>query len=242
MRLLERFDARDKWAFERIARAHLPYLDAVLPSLSSAADKAVLWWLVTGGLLMSGRPDLQRAGLRGVLAISLASPTANLLAKQAFRRKRPVAHVIPAIRRRRIPTSSSFPSGHSASAVAFAVAVAAHAPLPVAAPVAALAAGVAFSRVYVGAHYPGDVAVGMAIGLVCGWGANRLRRRAMWELVKPGWEVLKPDGEAIRPGGMDTGPANPTDPLGRPTARAVPWTGAVRPDSIQVRRRDADAV
>ncbi|UBU08506.1 phosphatase PAP2 family protein [Nonomuraea gerenzanensis] len=192
MTLLERFDARDRQAFERIARAHLPYLDAVLPSLTSAADKAVLWWLVAGGLLMTGRPDLQRAGLRGLLAISLASPTANLLAKQAFRRERPVAHLIPVIRRRRIPTSSSFPSGHSASAVAFAVAVAAYAPVPVAAPVSVLAAGVAFSRVYVGAHYPGDVAVGMAIGLLCGWGAIRLRRRR--------WDILKPDSSANAPG------------------------------------------
>ncbi|GGS72205.1 phosphatase PAP2 family protein [Nonomuraea spiralis] len=179
MLLLKRFDAWDKQVFDRIARADLPLLDALLPHLSSAADNSVLWGLVAGVLMMTGRPRLQRAGLRGLLAISLASPLTSMVAKQAFRRPRPLTDLIPVIRRRRVPTSSSLPSGHSASAVAFAVAVARDAPLPVAAPVTLLAAGVAASRVYVGAHYPGDVIAGIAVGAAAGWAARSYGRHLL---------------------------------------------------------------
>jgi membrane-associated phospholipid phosphatase len=67
----------------------------------------------------------------------------------------------------RMPSSTSFPSGHSASASAFAVAVgdvlpALRLPLRVAASI------VAFSRVYTGVHYPGDVLVGATVGILAG--------------------------------------------------------------------------
>jgi undecaprenyl-diphosphatase len=66
-----------------------------------------------------------------------------------------------------MPESTSFPSGHSASAAAFAIAVgdvipAAGIPLRVA------AALVAFTRVYTGVHYPSDVVVGATAGALFG--------------------------------------------------------------------------
>ena len=75
-----------------------------------------------------------------------------------------------------MPTSSSFPSGHSASAVAFAVAVgdvlpALRWPLRVAGSV------VAFSRVYTGVHYPGDVLVGVTVGALIGRATSSAARR-----------------------------------------------------------------
>ncbi|MEU8318648.1 phosphatase PAP2 family protein [Nonomuraea sp. NPDC048881] len=188
MMLLERFDAWDKRAFDRVARSDLPVLDALLPHLSSAADNSVLWGLVAGVLMMTGRPRLQRAGVRGLLAISLASPLTSMVVKQAIRRPRPLTDLIPVIRRRRVPASSSLPSGHSASAVAFAVAVARDAPLPVATSVTLLAAGVAASRVYVGAHYPGDVLAGVAVGAAAGWsarGCGRWLRRTLAACAAP---------------------------------------------------------
>ena len=68
-----------------------------------------------------------------------------------------------------MPSSGSFPSGHSASAFAFASSVGAS--LPAAAPpLVALAAAVAYSRVYTGVHFPGDVIIGSVIGVVIGRG------------------------------------------------------------------------
>ena len=40
--------------------------------------------------------------------------------------------------------------------------------MPASAPVHALAAGVAYSRIHTGVHYPGDVVVGSLVGLVVG--------------------------------------------------------------------------
>ncbi len=91
---------------------------------------------------------------------------ANLPAKYATRRARPQLTGVPIGRQLlRQPTTTSFPSGHSASAAAFALGVAMEAPL-LAPPVAALAAGVAYGRVHTGVHYPGDVVAGLALGSV----------------------------------------------------------------------------
>ncbi|MFD6497272.1 phosphatase PAP2 family protein [Streptomyces sp. NPDC060188] len=74
------------------------------------------------------------------------------------------------------PASSSFPSGHTAAAVAFTAAVA---PLwPLAAVACAVpAALVALERVQSGAHYFTDVAAGALIGLGGAPGSPAVSRR-----------------------------------------------------------------
>jgi undecaprenyl-diphosphatase len=62
-----------------------------------------------------------------------------------------------------MPRSRSFPSGHAASAFAFATAAGHELPLA-GLPLRGLAAVVAYSRVHTGVHYPGDVVVGSLIG------------------------------------------------------------------------------
>jgi undecaprenyl-diphosphatase len=80
----------------------------------------------------------------------------------------------------RMPESPSFPSGHSASAFAFAVASSSAMPA-LAAPLRLLAASVAYSRVHTGVHYPGDVIAGALIGSGIGQvvGSLQLRRRTL---------------------------------------------------------------
>ena len=76
--------------------------------------------------------------------------------------------------------STSFPSGHSASAAAFAVSVG-HVLPATRIPLRLAAATVAFSRVYTGVHYPGDVVVGATVGALIGLGISKVfrpRRRA----------------------------------------------------------------
>jgi membrane-associated phospholipid phosphatase len=58
-----------------------------------------------------------------------------------------------------MPSSTSFPSGHAASAFAFAYAVTRDLP-GLAVPIGLLAGAVAYSRVHTGVHYPGDVVIG----------------------------------------------------------------------------------
>ena len=85
-------------------------------------------------------------------------------------------HAVPEPRWIRRPTSTSFPSGHSASAAAVAVAVGDVVPA-LRVPLAAAAGTVAFSRVYMGVHYLGDVLVGVATGALLGRLASRLGER-----------------------------------------------------------------
>ncbi|MFC7471818.1 phosphatase PAP2 family protein [Actinomadura keratinilytica] len=81
-----------------------------------------------------------------------------------MRRQRPGLESVPLIRQlKRQPITSSFPSGHAASAAAFATGVAMES-RGLGAAVAPLAAAVAVSRVHTGAHYPGDVLAGAALG------------------------------------------------------------------------------
>jgi undecaprenyl-diphosphatase len=85
--------------------------------------------------------------------------------KQVTRRERPV--VARMERLIGVQKTTSFPSGHAASAMAAAVLLTAFAP-PFAAVWFALAVLMAMSRVYVGVHYPSDVAVGAVIGILVG--------------------------------------------------------------------------
>ncbi|OLR93864.1 bifunctional phosphatase PAP2/diacylglycerol kinase family protein [Actinokineospora bangkokensis] len=143
-------------------------LDPVMKALSTSANKGRLWFAVAGALALAGGAH-RRAALRGVGAIAIASTSANLVAKNLFPRRRPAAELLPLHRRLvKRPTSSSFPSGHSASAVAFTAAVAMESPL-VGLALLPLAAAVAYSRVHNGVHWPTDVAAGSAIGLGAAW-------------------------------------------------------------------------
>src|SRR5436305_648278 len=138
-RVAEQARAADQRLFAMAARQQSPVLDDVLPKLTRAADHGVLWFGIAAGLALSGRSG-RRAALRGIASLSLSSAVVNGPAKWIFRRRRPDLEDVPVLRQlRKQPRTSSFPSGHSASAAAFATGVALQSPL-VGAPVVVLAA------------------------------------------------------------------------------------------------------
>lgn len=155
---------KDLELFHRVAGTSVPGLDSVLPTLSRTADHGVLW-LATAAALGVSRGRRRRAAVRGLLAVAIASPLANVPAKLSFRRSRPPLDGVSLARRlRRQPSTLSFPSGHATSAAAFATGVALESP-KVGAAVGVLASAVAYSRVYTGVHYPGDVVAGVLLGV-----------------------------------------------------------------------------
>ncbi|MFI6638076.1 bifunctional phosphatase PAP2/diacylglycerol kinase family protein [Streptomyces sp. NPDC050504] len=158
--------ARDNALFDRVATRHWPGGDALLPRLSRAADHGVLWFGTAAGIAALGRTRRsRRAAVRGAASLAVASAVINTLGKRTVRRPRPLRDAVPLMRQlRRQPFTSSFPSGHSASAAAFATGVALESRAWGAA-VAPLAVAVAVSRVYTGVHYPGDVLAGAALGV-----------------------------------------------------------------------------
>jgi undecaprenyl-diphosphatase len=131
--------------------------------LSRAADHGLLWCASAAVLALDGRRG-RRAALRGMLALGLTSAVSNAVLKPIFRRARPTLVRSSLLDRvARVPGSTSFPSGHAASAFAFAVGAGTE--LPIAAvPLGVLATAVAFSRVRTRVHYPGDVIAGAAVG------------------------------------------------------------------------------
>jgi undecaprenyl-diphosphatase len=119
--------------------------------------------------LLRRRPTL-------LLAIVAADGIADLLARAfksvvdvqrpAFRYAEPKALV-------HVPHDHSFPSGHAATSFACATTLALAFPR-LAAPLYLLAAAIAYSRVYVGVHYPLDVLGGAVLGIAVAIALRRL--------------------------------------------------------------------
>ena len=147
-------------------------LDGLFVALSRAADHSVLW-IAVSALLAAGGRRARSGAARGLAAIAVTSAVSNGLLKPVFRRPRP-GHPEPLVPR---PGSFAFPSGHSASAFAFAAAVCWH--VPVLAPVLGpLAGAVAWSRVRTGVHHRADVVAGSAVGAGIGLAVATARTHA----------------------------------------------------------------
>jgi undecaprenyl-diphosphatase len=162
---LRELGAVDRAIYEAVARTPTASLDGPVRQLSGAADKSRLWLGIAAAVALAGGRRGRRAALEGVVAIGVTSATVNLGVKSVARRRRPDRARPARFEDRHVPMpgSTSFPSGHAASAFAFAYAVGRHLPA-LAVPIRLLAAAVGYSRVHTGVHYPGDVVIGSVTG------------------------------------------------------------------------------
>jgi len=158
----------DAW----VERIRGPRLDPVFYGLSSAADHGLLWLLA--GATRAARDGDPGVVLRMGAALGVESLLTNGPVKSIFRRVRPdevlpVEGPLPYGMHR--PRTSSFPSGHAASAFTAATLLAGGPATPL---WFALAGTVAASRVYTRMHHTSDIAAGAVLGVVLGLAARRL--------------------------------------------------------------------
>ena len=153
----------DVAVYEAILRTPTPSLDRKMNRLTQAADYSRLWLGTAAMLAVTRGAPGRRAAVTGLASIAVSSAVANLLIKPLSRRGRPDSSDAPPDRRAPMPASTSFPSGHAASAFAFATGVGSVLPAD-SIPIRALSTVVAYSRVHTGVHYPADVVAGAFLG------------------------------------------------------------------------------
>jgi undecaprenyl-diphosphatase len=160
------------------------WFDAWLPWITNGRRNFAILLLVGLGIVLATRRGEPAARRRGLAAVVLAAAAAGLgdllgshLLKPLVARPRPPLVLAGVLTRVGVGSHFSFPSSHAVTTTA-ALATVALAYPRWRWPAMIYCAVIAYSRVYVGAHWPTDVLTGAALGLACAgvlWGAARRR-------------------------------------------------------------------
>lgn len=144
-----------------------PVADRVFYAASEMGDFGLIWMAVAALHAIGGDTRQGRALLRLAAALGIESVVVNQGLKRLFRRERPSWAVGERPHGLRQPSTSSFPSGHSTSAVTAAILISTTSPVPQAV-WWGMAGVVATSRVHVKIHHASDVIGGLMVGAVIG--------------------------------------------------------------------------
>ena len=152
--------------------------------LGDITQQPPMWAAVAAALALGGGPRARRAAARGTACYGIAAVVANLGIKPLVGRSRPPG----AGEGRPGPVTSSFPSGHTATDLAFSLAAAQEIPVLLI-PFTAATLAAHWSMIRSRGHYPTDVFVGGAVGVAVALAA--------WKL----WPAGGRGGPTARPGG-----------------------------------------
>jgi undecaprenyl-diphosphatase len=161
----------DEAVLLKARRLHGPRRTLLARALTRAGDGSS--WTLYGLLLLA---TFDPAALAATARLATAAGLATLFSqalKRSLGRARPDRAIVGFEALSGNPDRFSFPSGHTAAAFAVAVAFAG-APFGLGAALFLFAIGIAVARVYLGAHYPLDVAAGAALGSIAGLAARAL--------------------------------------------------------------------
>ena len=145
---------------------HRPELDPIMIFITKLGDMGFIWLVLAGLLCLY--PKSRQAGILAFLALLVSTLLGEVILKNIFQRMRPYDSfpLVPLL----IDKSSqySFPSGHTASSFAVAFVFANYFSKK-SVPIWILASLIAFSRIYLFMHYPGDILAGILLGLFSGF-------------------------------------------------------------------------
>ncbi|WP_442855012.1 phosphatase PAP2 family protein [Curtobacterium sp. Leaf261] len=148
--------------------------DVALRGLSDVPGSFAFWLGLGAAVFITGRTG-RRAAAQGLLSLGVSSGVVNLLVKRVIREHRPHGR---GFRHRRkpgtVPASAALPSGHSATAAAFAAGVWL-ADRRRGAVIVPVAATVAYSRLHLGQHWFSDIMAGSAVGVAVAVILHRIR-------------------------------------------------------------------
>jgi membrane-associated phospholipid phosphatase len=161
----DRFDERFEQLWKPLRRS--PVLDRVFYTASEIGDFGMVWLAIAAVQAAVGPAPKTRVALRLAAALGIESILVNGGVKSLFRRERPTWEQERPIHLRQ-PRTSSFPSGHSSSAVTAAILLSDTSSVAALPLYWTLAAIVATSRVHVKIHHGSDVVAGLAVGALYG--------------------------------------------------------------------------
>lgn len=180
MTMVKTLGTVDLQVYDALSAPTIPSLDKAISHLTNAANHSKISLASAGVFAAFGGPRGRRAAVAGVAAVAITSLVANLVVKPIANRRRPdrpeehrdhsplTSHHVP------MPSSDSFPSGHTAAAFGFATAVAQVAPRASVVPYA-IAVAVGYSRIHTGVHFPSDVVLGAFLGGTIGAAVGKAR-------------------------------------------------------------------
>ncbi len=138
-------------------RAHGPAVERGVLAFTRSGEHGILW--LAGAAAGAALDPARRALYLRTIRVVVVAYLTNIGLKYVVRRRRPELEGLPPLSS--TVTSLSYPSAHSTTSFAAARVLSRELP---AAPLYACATAMALSRIYVGVHYPTDIAAGAALG------------------------------------------------------------------------------
>lgn len=144
---------------------HSNFLDFIMPKITFLGDAGWFWILVV--ILFLVLPYNRKVGVQAVVGLAISALICNLILKPELMRCRPcwLEPEIPLLTTN--PVDYSFPSGHTNASFAVATTIFTR-NKKLGVPALILAGAIAFSRIYLFVHWPTDVIVGTATGIMGG--------------------------------------------------------------------------
>lgn len=152
------------------------FLTPVLIAITNLGNAGIFWILLTVVLLCMKKT--RKVGCMSAVALLMTLLVDNILLKNLVARTRPYEVVEGLNRLIEKQKDFSFPSGHTGSSFASAIVCFLELPKKYGVVLLILAVLIAWSRLYLGVHYPTDVLAGAAIGIAAAFFARWLVKKA----------------------------------------------------------------